>query len=292
MDSALYHGVGHAKQQLSQFLADELLLSGVKLHDIDSVEYVGMVDADSLLITPHTFDNSWNVSTGKPIIVVRLDTELRYLWYLEARKKTYYALQLPEMGRCMSFFPFYIRLSHLRLLREYVERIHGKPFARVFQDFSKGDIFSQFNIMCTYLWYFHREDYEWRYWKTSAGQVHLDMPEAIRDLTFLSEENTRPCPRSMIHWRHHHDNNVELEVYLVQGICHVLWNMNQSHTACQTTDLSIPLVHLFDFEQATWLWDPRSKQEYHAHYQRVIQDRIQHEPDLVPRLIRYLDTHA
>ncbi len=309
-DSDFYHGVGHAKQQLSQFWADTLLTrAATHFPDLDLVEYIGFVDADSLLITPHIAANSWNVTTGQPVILVRLDTELRYTWYLEARKNTFRALQLPEAGRCMSYFPFYIHRRHLHMMRSYMERVHGGlAFVKVFQLFSEGDIFSQFNIMCTYLWYFHREEYEWRYWKTSAGEVILDQPEAIRDMTFLSPESTRPWARSMVHYRHHHENDVSLQVYLREGICHTVWNVylaslspgnnnnndtslllwTQEHCAFPETK-SRMLDHLFDFEQATWRWDPRVHATYAQHFQDVLSQRIHLEPFLLPRLLRAVE---
>lgn len=280
-----YHGMGHVKQQLSHFFIDRMLTQDLrsilyerKWNEPGTITHVGIVDGDTLFISPQQVESSWNDTTGKPIIVVRLESSpIRWIWWLEAMKRTRFALGLPEVGRCMSYFPVYIRIDHLPLLRRYVETVHqGKSFEQVFQEFSIGDVFSQFNIICTYLWYFHREEYEWRYWKTGPGSVHTDLPESIQDFSFLNQENTRPLVRSAIHYKHHGDNNISHQILLQTAICHLFLHLNKTSPHC-TIQIKQPWKDLFEFEQATWMWDQRVVDIYQTHYTSLVRNwKLQH----------------
>ena len=73
-----------------------------------------------------------------------------------------------EPVRCMSYFPVIIKRVHLHLMREHISKMHhGKSFDDVFRD--RNGIYSQFNVMCAYMFYFHRDEYVWYMHPTSAG---------------------------------------------------------------------------------------------------------------------------
>ena len=76
---------------------------------------------------------------------------------------TYRALGLKQPMICMSYFPVVVKRAHFALLRAYVSAYHGLPFDEVFaQISSRGKAtYSQFNIMCTYMFWKHRDEYVW-----------------------------------------------------------------------------------------------------------------------------------
>jgi hypothetical protein len=75
---------------------------------------------------------------------------------------TYRALGILEPMRCMSYFPVIIKTIHLKHLREFISNYHNMSFNEVFyRNISMTPFFSQFNIMCSFLYHYHREDYKW-----------------------------------------------------------------------------------------------------------------------------------
>jgi hypothetical protein len=60
----------------------------------------------------------------------------------------------------MSYFPVIIKTKHLQELREYIEKYHNTSFNEAFFKFS-DQLYAQFNIFCTYLWNFHKNEYVW-----------------------------------------------------------------------------------------------------------------------------------
>lgn len=66
--------------------------------------------------------------------------------------------------RCVSYFPVIIRISHLREMRAFFSAKFHKTFDNLFFDHimgAYGKFYSQFNIMCAFLFYFHRDEYVW-----------------------------------------------------------------------------------------------------------------------------------
>ena len=68
-----------------------------------------------------------------------------------------------ETMKCMTYFPVVVKISHLREIRSYISRLHNRSFDEVFRDIISPEdrSYSQFGIFCTYLFHFHRDDYEW-----------------------------------------------------------------------------------------------------------------------------------
>ena len=60
---------------------------------------------------------------------------------------TFLSLKILEPMRCMSYFPVVIRVKHLKGLRAYIEKIHGKSFNEVFFEVISAQPYCQFCIM-------------------------------------------------------------------------------------------------------------------------------------------------
>ena len=68
----------------------------------------------------------------------------------------------------MSYFPVIIKTAHLKEIRAMVEEHMKMPFNLAFQKFSGtwqttgvAIGYCQFNIMCTYLYRFRKDEYTW-----------------------------------------------------------------------------------------------------------------------------------
>ncbi len=62
---------------------------------------------------------------------------------------------------CMNYFPMVVKTRHLRELREFLEAKFGMPFDEIFLSQLSGKRFSQFNIMCAFMWYYKHNEYTW-----------------------------------------------------------------------------------------------------------------------------------
>ena len=64
----------------------------------------------------------------------------------------------------MNFFPVIIKTQHVTEIREYIEKVHRvsmyKAYITYADKFGHNKI-SHWDVMCTYLWHFHRDEYSW-----------------------------------------------------------------------------------------------------------------------------------
>lgn len=145
-----YYKSGYDRQQYDMFWAD----------NFTNAEFVGFVDTDCAFIT--YIDREDLFENGKPVVNGREGIhpdESKAKW----SNATYTTLGILEPFRTMSYFPVIIKTAHLPLIRNYIAKRHGKTFDEAFRDViqvsERG--YSQFNIMTTYLWAFHRDEYTW-----------------------------------------------------------------------------------------------------------------------------------
>eukprot|EP01036_Dinobryon_divergens_P033676 gene33676-43525_t len=148
-------------------------------------EFVGFVDSDTVFLT--YVDREDLFEDNKPVINGRSGPHDQEDIWAYASAATFHTLGILEPMRCMSYFPVVIRTRHLREIREYITnhynnnrsqrhqyhhntnsttksrgKIHvNKSFNEIFLELSSNFRFMQFNIMCTYLFQFHRDEYVW-----------------------------------------------------------------------------------------------------------------------------------
>ena len=146
---------GHDKQQYIMFYADNYTTS----------EYVGFIDTDTII---HSFVDREDIfEEGLPVVHGRLSQykkvgrdKIKRLW----AESTYRFLGVEEPMMCMAYFPVVIKTAHLKDLRIFVEQKWKKSFPHAFAEFTKSvgwGKYSQFHIMCAYLWYNKNEEYRW-----------------------------------------------------------------------------------------------------------------------------------
>lgn len=139
-----------------------------------SKEYVGFVDTDCFFLT--YIDREDLFEEGKPVINGRTGYHDPEDVWAQMPLGTYVFTVLPffyqicqilpfvryltlgmnETFRCMSYFPVIVKTAHLKPMREFISRYHNEDFDIVFYKNISTRPYSQFGIMCTYLFAFHR----------------------------------------------------------------------------------------------------------------------------------------
>ncbi len=253
-----YGDLGHDRQQLIMFWADNFTKS----------EYVGFVDTDALFVTP-VYKGDLFIG-GKPVIIGLQSVSFNG-WWGRVSRTTAQMLGNDELFRCMSYFPVIIKTEHLRFLRQFVRDKHGIGFNEFFRDFLAGKPYSQFNIMCNYLWHHHRDEYSW----------HVQLygkPGVIRDAMRLSrnhftDEQLRPIPRVAIHTNYHYVRSEGLPNKLMaMGYCYdTLARKRGQSEWCSKNNVTLPEVnlHMFNFEGNDWGYHPKVKEAFKERQKRV-----------------------
>ena len=267
-----------------------------------SAEYVGFADSDTMfttVITPQVLfrfaDRKW-----KPTVQARIGEPYWQQHWECWSDVSEVILGKKEALQCMSYFPVIIKVEHIIGMRSYIENRTGKPFPEVFREvmlienphFSKtfkliNDCVCQFSILCNYIWYFHRNDYDfhlemtpdekWKGQKRRASQVTL------KYLKEIDGEFKVPKPRVAIHGRHFIENNrylsgsldtmkepvhSYLERRLQEGLCFSI-GFHQCPERCTAFDSSRIHKSLFSFEMFEWFWDKRCHEAQRIHYRNV-----------------------
>ena len=154
---------GYDRQQYLAFKADNFISS----------EFIGFMDTDAFI---HSYVDKLSIfdSQNRPIIHGRIGYygndnlgQFRSKW----AEATSSILGMPEVVNCMSYFPIVVKATHLKDLREHLmKRWNKSVFNQTFMSFTnaqmiwgprKHRMYSQYNIMCTYLWWHKRDEYFW-----------------------------------------------------------------------------------------------------------------------------------
>ena len=84
------------------------------------------------------------------------------------------------------------------------------------------------SIICTYIWWYHRDEYDWNFWLPSAkngaapewyaqeAESSASVPGAILNYSFVTHENSMPVARPFIHWQHH-GSRMRPHVHMTNG---------------------------------------------------------------------------
>ncbi len=191
VDEKYYHGKGYDLQQLDMFLIEKCF----------DKKYVGFIDTDTMFVTSATPELMFNGS--KPIMIGTYGYPI-----FSRRKGTHFALGKKEAFNFMAYFPMAIKVDHIIELRRHMEKTHRMPFLDVFEKFS-GDAYSQFSIMCNYVWYYHREEYQFKaqftwHHRPWTPNSHVEGRQAAGYYQEqLTEDMRFPMPRSSIHTKVH-----------------------------------------------------------------------------------------
>ncbi len=148
VNPSMYYHNGGERQQLMMLWAD----------NFTTAEYVAFVDTDCVFLT--YIDREDIFVDGKPVINGKAGPSGDSFWQ-RGPQFSFALTGLEEPMRCMSYFPVVIKTKHLQDLREHVVRTHGgnKTFNEIYYNVTAAFGAFQFNALCTYLFYYKRNEY-------------------------------------------------------------------------------------------------------------------------------------
>ena len=156
-----------------------------------SKKFVGYIDTDTKFIArviPEVLFEG-----NKPIIIGVYGTTTTRNWDLAARS-TAAMFKTREVMKCMSYFPVIMQVEHVIGLRNYLEKLHNMPIENIIETKPKG-FFSQFNLMCQYVWTFHRGEYKFYFqWKHVSGTASKGREDTAFYNKTILPEYTHPFP--------------------------------------------------------------------------------------------------
>lgn len=251
-----------------------------------TAEYVGFSDTDTMFTTVVTPESLFK--NGRAIVVGYIGRSD----FCFPQGTEFLLKQKSVMN--MAYFPVTIKVAHLVEMRKYIEKIHGESFPKLFYKtvfFKKGtgvdtSCSCQFCVMLNYIWYHHRDDYEFHLqmypngaWNgpIRAGQVSLDYLRAI------DREYKVPVVRVSTHARYVNvdgkihskiDSMIDpyatwLDKTIKEGICYSI-GFEMCPNLCTQFSREKPHASLFSFETFNWLWEKEwCAREQAKHYANV-----------------------
>lgn len=191
-ESSYYNNQGPFRMQLIEYHAD--------LYLPNDTEYIGFVDGDTYFTT--YVDREDLFEEGKPIVRPRFGN---FHGVLYMRPAEWILGGVSDPAVCMSYFPVLIKRSHIKEMREYIERIHSMKMAKVFQIWLgkfNADI-SIVDVMCTFIWNFHRDEYSWHGYDISLPETRYFSASKMFLRSNFTYEMTLPRPHVANHLVYH-----------------------------------------------------------------------------------------
>jgi hypothetical protein len=239
---------GSDRQQWLMFWAD----------NFTSSEYIGFVDSDTVFSSVVTGEDLF--VDGKPRAIVVYGRPLNEFWET-VPSQTFYAIGKKEPFKGMSFFPVVIKTAHLELMRNHIYRTVGvSHFDMAFGKIMNRGRYSQFGIMVSYLWYFHRNEYFWDIIEQEegwSGPVPSGQIETLEEGGLTQDMLNQGKPRSSIHWSYESTFERSKANYtniLKTGYCyHQSLFASPDSAFCKTLDTTRPSEFEWTFEGTSYL---------------------------------------
>ena len=156
-----------------------------------------------------------------------------------------------------------------------MEVIHNKPLYEFLHE--NRYRFGQYNALCTYVWYYHRNEYRWHI-ETSEKFDKIIYP-GISPVSHIKEiydikEITKPIARICDHSFKMREN-IPLKIVFLNSYCQTCEGLkNCEHHSlyskldkCKNYTFTKPYESLLNFEYfKSWLWDERAKNAHIQHF--------------------------
>jgi hypothetical protein len=267
-DPAPFRLKGSDRQQWYMLWAD----------NFTSADYVGFVDSDTVFSSVITKEDLF--VDGKPKAIVIHGKPLLSFWKLTPNQ-TLFAIGKKEPFKGMSYFPVIIKTAHLKPMREHITRTVGTTdFDEAYKRIAMRGAYSQFNLMLTYLWYFHRDEYFWDITEQEegwTGPIPAGQIEALEEAGLTKEMLLKGRPRSSIHG--HYDGVVPFKTedryssILKAGYCyHQIALSAEISSFCSTVNATEPNKFEWIFEGTDY-----SHRSHVMAAHKARQDRIKNE---------------
>ena len=228
-----------------------------------SKKFVGYIDTDSIFIARVIPEALFE--DDKPIIIGiygKTDKD----WDSVAQT-TLAIFKTREVMTCMSYFPVIMKVEHMIGLRHYLEKLHNTSLENILHTIRKQfKLFSQFNLMCQYVWTFHRHEYRFYFqhkFPTNAAHV---MSKARENATYYKEvllpEHTKPFPRICDHYKSHavyggYLSYVNVGTYrkLFQASICFAGGFESCPEKCKSFKKDSLRKEMFQLDLVDWTWD-------------------------------------
>ena len=260
-------------------------------------KYVGFVDTDTMFITrviPEMF-----FVGDKPIIMGVYGHPINNVWSV-ASHSTANIFRAKEVMKCMSYFPVIMKVEHIIQMRVYLEKLHNMPFDKVLQTMKSNlksgaaTTFSQFNLMCQYVWMFHRDEYVFHLqFQPTSQQVVVPQRE---DPTYydklVTAEQKFPIAGVSVHYKYVPGNWVLPETYrnlLRSGIC-FSGGFELCPEKCKRYNKSSVRREMFEFDTVNWTWDKRCTEAQEKHYREATKYASSKYSDIIRNACNEVDT--
>ena len=197
-----YYRKGYDRQQLVMFWAD----------NFTDNEYVGFIDSDAAFIT--YVDREDLFENGKPVVNARSGLRSMRDVSTSWAAASFEATGVLEPFKCMSYFPVIVKLSHLKEMRDHIANRYNCTFDEAFLHNISRTAYSQFGVMCTYLYAFKRDEYTWYVHSETPNWDGINpppVPGQDGNISQFTAQMMRPKPRITTHvgYRNHrHSTNI------------------------------------------------------------------------------------
>ena len=252
-----------------------------------SKRYVAFVDTDTMFITRIVPELLFH--GDKPIIIAIYGMPWRSDW----PRSTAGIFKTKEVMRCMSSFPIIIKVEHLVEMRTYLENLHNVSFDEILPKWSYNR-FSQFNLMCQYLWMYHRNEYDFRFQLQTNKQgplVNRVDPKVVDNMT--TEEQRSPIARVSLHYKYFFNNWKSQTTYrniLRKSVCFA-GGFELCPNMCKIYNKSSVRIEMFNFGHIDWTWDKRCKDAQDRHYKEVAKwNNLQYYTEIIRNACSEVDT--
>ena len=237
-----------------------------------SKKFVAYVDTDTMFVSRVVPDMLF--VDGKPKVIGVYGYISNSYWGIIS-KYTVDLFKTKEVMRCMSYFPVIIKVEHMIQLRKYLEKIHGLTFDELLVNMTKKHPFAQFNIMCQFIWLFHRDEYVF-YLQFQPNQKPGVSSATREDNAYfnnlnLSHNHTHPLARVSLHYKYILEGwkSQEMYIHLFKASICFMGGFKLCPSTCKHYSKDSLRKEMFAFDFLDWTWDSRCMEAQRNHYKEL-----------------------
>ena len=234
-----------------------------------SKKFVAYVDTDTMFVSRVVPEMLF--VNGKPK-VIGVYGHIINKWWEKTSQTVVNLFQTKEVMRCMSYFPVIMKVEHIIKLRDYLEKLHGMTFDELL---IKKKPFSQFNMMCQYIWTFHRDEYSFHLQfqpnrKSGVSSATREDENYFSNLN-LSPIQTYPLARVSLHYKWILEDWKSQEMYrhlFMASVC-FMDGFELCPSVCIGYSKDSLRKEMFVFDFIDWTWDSRCMEAQRNHYREL-----------------------
>ena len=237
-----------------------------------SKKFIAYVDTDTMFVSRVVPEMLF--VDGKPK-VIGVYGYITNSWWAGTSQTVVDLFKTKEVMRCMSYFPVIMKAEHMTELRKYLEKLHGMTFDELLKKKTKIAYLSQFNMMCQFVWMFHRDEYVFYLQFQPNQKPGISSPTREDETYFkdanLSNHQTFPQARISLHYKY------ILEDWQSQGMYRHLFKASVCFmggfglcpAVCFDYSQDSLRKEMFVFDTLDWTWDSRCMEAQRNHYKEL-----------------------